>query len=216
MELRPGARRALEVQGRQAALQHRREQSRATLEQAVPRTGRAVQEDSRLSHGCVSDPSDLQRPDFVVENTRQNVGFAKLDAAGLALDEAHVPGIPFPMPSTGAEVMWNMKMRYRGVGVEIPGPFPEFLHAKGEWLRQSTDTFFFHALGEKGVRSSRQLAAWRMRLFNYLEPAALAGQSAVQTAVAGEQATTFLPLPRPAPRAANAVVLLRCATDRPG
>ncbi|MHA5870777.1 DUF1329 domain-containing protein, partial [Pseudomonas aeruginosa] len=31
-------------------------------------------------------------PDFVVENTRQNVGFAKLDAAGLALDEAHVPG----------------------------------------------------------------------------------------------------------------------------
>ncbi|MGA4816152.1 hypothetical protein ACPA9J_17940 [Pseudomonas aeruginosa] len=32
MELRPGARRALEVQGRQAALQHRREQSRATLE----------------------------------------------------------------------------------------------------------------------------------------------------------------------------------------
>ena len=57
-------------------------------------------------------------PDFVVENTRQNVGFAKLDAAGLALDEAHVPGIPFPMPSTGAEVMWNMKMRYRGVGID--------------------------------------------------------------------------------------------------
>jgi hypothetical protein len=26
---------------------------------------------------------------------------------------------PFPMPTTGAEVMWNMKMRYRGVGFDM-------------------------------------------------------------------------------------------------
>src|SRR5689334_21355761 len=58
-------------------------------------------------------------PDFVAENTRQNVGFAKLDSAGVALDDAHLPGVPFPMPGNGAEVMWNMKMRYRGMGVEI-------------------------------------------------------------------------------------------------
>ncbi|HEJ3941451.1 TPA: DUF1329 domain-containing protein, partial [Pseudomonas aeruginosa] len=41
-------------------------------------------------------------PDFVAENTRQNLGFAKLDAEGVALEEAHVPGIPFPLPSSGA------------------------------------------------------------------------------------------------------------------
>lgn len=69
-------------------------------------------------------------PDFVAENTRQNVGFAKLDASGVALEEAHVPGVPFPMPTTGAEVMWNMKLRYRGVGVEIPGAFQVFLLAR--------------------------------------------------------------------------------------
>ena len=132
-------------------------------------------------------------PDFVVENTRQNVGFAKLDAAGLALDEAHVPGIPFPMPSTGAEVMWNMKMRYRGVGVEIPRTISGISPRKGgEWLRQSTDTFFFTPWGKKG--SALFSSVGRLEnatFFNYLEPAALAGQSAVQTAVAGEQATTF-------------------------
>ncbi|HEJ1963646.1 TPA: DUF1329 domain-containing protein [Pseudomonas aeruginosa] len=136
-------------------------------------------------------------PDFVVENTRQNVGFAKLDAAGLALDEAHVPGIPFPMPSTGAEVMWNMKMRYRGVGVEIPRTISGISPRKGgEWLRQSTDTFFFTPWGKKG--SALFSSVGRLEnatFFNYLEPAALAGQSAVQTAVAGEQATTFYYFP---------------------
>lgn len=155
-------------------------------------------------------------PDFVIENTRQNVGFAKLDAAGLALDEAHVPGIPFPMPSTGAEVMWNMKMRYRGVGVEIPGPFPEFLHAKGEWLRQSTDTFFFTPWGKKG--SALFSSVGRLEnatFFNY--PSRLLWPASPRyrlpwPANRPRPSTTS----RPAPRAANAVVLLRCATDRPG
>ncbi|MEN1900299.1 DUF1329 domain-containing protein [Pseudomonas aeruginosa] len=135
-------------------------------------------------------------PDFVVENTRQNVGFAKLDAAGLALDEAHVPGIPFPMPSTGAEVMWNMKMRYRGVGVEIPRTISGISPRKGGMVTSVDRYLLLHALGEKG--SALFSSVGRLEnatFFNYLEPAALAGQSAVQTAVAGEQATTFYYFP---------------------
>lgn len=136
-------------------------------------------------------------PDFVAENTKQNVGFAKLDAAGVALEEAHVPGIPFPMPSTGAEVMWNMKMRYRGVGVELPRSISGISPRKGgEWLRQSTDTVFFTPWGKKG--SALFSSVGRLEnatFFNYQEPAALAGQAAVQTAVAGEQATTFYYFP---------------------
>lgn len=136
-------------------------------------------------------------PEFVAENTRQNVGFAKLDASGLALEEAHLPGAPFPMPSNGAEVMWNMKMRYRGVGVEIPKSISGISPRKGgEWLRQSTDTFFFTPWGKKG--STLFSSVGRLEnatFFNYLKPAALAGQSAVQTAVAGEQATTFYYFP---------------------
>lgn len=136
-------------------------------------------------------------PDFVADNTKQNIGFAKLDAAGLALEEAHVPGIPFPMPKTGAEVMWNMKMRYRGVGVEIPRSVSGISPRKGgEWSRQSVDTFFFTPWGKKG--SALFSSVGRLEnatFFNYLEPAALAGQSAVQTAVAGEQATTFYYFP---------------------
>ncbi len=136
-------------------------------------------------------------PDFVAENTRQNLGFAKLDAEGVALEEAHVPGAPFPLPATGAEVMWNMKMRYRGLGVEIPRTISGVSPRKGgEWLRQSTDTFFFTPWGKKGSALFSSLGRLEnATFFNYQEPAAQAGQSAVQTAVAGEQATTFYYFP---------------------
>lgn len=136
-------------------------------------------------------------PDFVAENTKQNVGFAKLDAAGVALEEAHVPGIPFPVPKTGAEVMWNMKMRYRGVGLEIPRTISGISPRKGgEWLRQSTDTLFFTPWGRKGSALFSSVGHLEnATYFNFQEPPALAGQAAVQTAVAGEQATTFYYFP---------------------
>lgn len=77
-----------------------------------------------------------------------------------------------------------------------PDHFRNFSTQRGEWLRQSTDTFFFTPWGKKG--SALFSSVGRLEnatFFNYLEPAALAGQSAVQTAVAGEQATTFYYFP---------------------
>ena len=58
-------------------------------------------------------------PDFVAENTKKNLGFAKMSADGTALADAYTPGVPFLEPKTGAEAMWNAKMRYRGVGMEL-------------------------------------------------------------------------------------------------
>lgn len=137
-------------------------------------------------------------PDFVAKNTRENVGFASLDADGVALQDAHVPGIPFPMPSNGAEVMWNMKMRYRGVGFDMAKTASGISPRKGggEWLRTSTDWFAFTPWGEKGSAlfssfDHLELATY----FSYNEPAALAGQAGVITSKAGEQATTFYYFP---------------------
>lgn len=135
-------------------------------------------------------------PNFVAENTRQNVGFAKLDASGVALEEAHVPGIPFPMPTTGAEVMWNMKMRYRGVGVEIPRSISGISPRKGGVVAPVHRHLLPDPWGKKGsALFSSYGRLENATFFNYLAPAALAGQSAVQTAVAGEQATTFYYFP---------------------
>ncbi|WP_237881918.1 DUF1329 domain-containing protein [Pseudomonas sp. PGPR40] len=137
-------------------------------------------------------------PDFVADNTRKNVGFASLDADGVVLKDAHVPGIPFPLPTTGAEVMWNMKMRYRGVGFDMSKNASGISPRRGsdDWLRTSTDWFFYTPWGEKGSAlfssfDRTELATY----FTYLEPAALAGQSGMQTLKAGEQATTFIYFP---------------------
>ncbi|MHB9798718.1 DUF1329 domain-containing protein [Pseudomonas sp. MT3] len=136
-------------------------------------------------------------PDFVVENTRKNVGFATLDASGLALQEAHVPGIPFPMPTTGAEVMWNMKMRYRGLGLEMKGYRTGISPRQGgEWLHTKLDMFARTGWAEKG--SALFSSTGRVELESYFlfqEPASLAGQAGVVATNAGEQSATFYYFP---------------------
>ncbi|MEQ1440363.1 DUF1329 domain-containing protein [Fontimonas sp. SYSU GA230001] len=52
-------------------------------------------------------------PDFVVEATYRNALNAELGGGGEALVNAIV-GVPFPIPKSGVEPVWNHKVRYRG------------------------------------------------------------------------------------------------------
>ncbi len=54
-------------------------------------------------------------PDFVYEATFKNATSAELGAGGEALMNA-TTGIPFPIPQSGKEPIWNHKVRYRGLG----------------------------------------------------------------------------------------------------
>jgi len=56
-------------------------------------------------------------PDFVYEATAKNALTAEAGNGGEALNGA-VVGIPFPIPKTGNEPIWNHKFRYRGVGID--------------------------------------------------------------------------------------------------
>ncbi len=53
-------------------------------------------------------------PQRVVENTIKNATQAKTVEGGQGIENA-LPGTPFPVPKTGAEVMWNHLLRYNGV-----------------------------------------------------------------------------------------------------
>jgi hypothetical protein len=53
-------------------------------------------------------------PKKVLDNTAKNAVAAKSVEGGLGLEGA-LPGYPFPIPKTGAEVNWNHQMRYAGV-----------------------------------------------------------------------------------------------------
>ncbi len=52
-------------------------------------------------------------PDFYYEATYRNALQAKLGGNGEALVDA-ITGVPFPIPKTGFEPIWNHKVRYRG------------------------------------------------------------------------------------------------------
>ena len=53
-------------------------------------------------------------PKKVLDNTLKNATQAKTTDGGLGFENA-LPGIPFPIPKTGNEAIWNHLMRYNGV-----------------------------------------------------------------------------------------------------
>lgn len=119
-------------------------------------------------------------PDFVAENTKKNVGFAKLAANGWALQDAVAPGVPFPMPANGTEAMWNVAMRYRGVAVEFKRGSTVVSPRKGsnEWIRYGFEQIMYVPWAEKGSRKLSEAGNTRLHTwFTYLNPPALAGQA---------------------------------------
>jgi hypothetical protein len=59
-------------------------------------------------------------PDWVLKNTVANATTAKLagEVDGDAVEGAHA-GIPFPIPKSGTEVMWNQQLRWSGVRTDM-------------------------------------------------------------------------------------------------
>ena len=53
-------------------------------------------------------------PDAVLAATRRNATSCRSLKDGLAVDVACRGGMPFPIPKTGHEVMWNQQLRYQG------------------------------------------------------------------------------------------------------
>lgn len=55
-------------------------------------------------------------PQAVLNNSRRNATAARSLEGGLAIDNV-MPGVPFPIPQSGAEAMWNFLLRYQGVNI---------------------------------------------------------------------------------------------------
>lgn len=119
-------------------------------------------------------------PDFVAENTKKNPAVAKIGADGWSLAEAVLPGVPFPIPKTGVEAMYNSKMHYRGVGLDLKGTITAVSPRKGstEWIKAGSQQTFFFPWGAKGSANLSTLPqAEYFTYFAYSSPTALAGQA---------------------------------------
>ncbi|POG10211.1 outer membrane lipoprotein-sorting protein [Pseudomonas putida] len=53
-------------------------------------------------------------PQALLDNTLKNAANAKSLQDGMAIENV-LPGVPFPIPQSGAEAMWNHLLRYQGV-----------------------------------------------------------------------------------------------------
>ena len=123
---------------------------------------------------------DCGIPDFVAENTKKNIGYAQLGADGWSLKEAMVPGFPFPFPKNGTEAMWNMKMRYHGVGIDFPHVTTAVSPRKGssDWIQATSNQTMYFPWGLKGSHQLSKLPPVEYyTYFAYDSPAALAGQA---------------------------------------
>jgi len=137
-------------------------------------------------------------PDFIAENTKRNVGFAKMASDGVSLQDAYTPGYPFPMPQSGAEAIWNAKTHYRGVGVEMRNFTTAVSPRKGsnEWIRGVSDMYGFLPWGVKtGTTFAKVDRTEASVYFVYTAPAALAGQALVMTTGAGQAPEVFYYFP---------------------
>ncbi|RQZ18718.1 DUF1329 domain-containing protein [Burkholderia sp. Bp9031] len=137
-------------------------------------------------------------PDFVAENTKNNVGFAKMSADGSELADAHLPGYPFPAPKTGAEVMWNAKLHYRGAGVEMRDITTAVSPRKGssDWIRNVSDAWIYQPWGDKsGTTFAKVNQVEGNAYYAYKSPAAIAGQAAIFTTYAGKPTEVFYYFP---------------------
>ena len=118
------------------------------------------------------------------ERTRQNATEAKIGADGWSLEHARTAGVPFPIPKSGVEVMYNARMRLQGIGVvyhdgtSVVSPRPgtdDFT-----WYQWFLAIYWpFQRPERASVESDGNIEFFTY--YNYSKPAALAGQGFVAT-----------------------------------
>jgi hypothetical protein len=123
-------------------------------------------------------------PDFIHANTKANQGGkAKIGADGWSLEDAALPGVPFPAPKSGIEAMWNFLVRYSGVGVEYSGQRTYVSPAPGAsaGITVGWNQLMYFPWAAKGTNSPKSEGDLQQGIYYaYQEPAALAGQAIVQ------------------------------------
>lgn len=133
-------------------------------------------------------------PEWVAENTKKNVGFAKLASNGYDIQDAYMPGVPFPIPENGAQAVWNHKLRYTALGWEIDPVTSLGSPRKGSdtWIDLSASQIFYYPWGGKGSKKISELPKEdSMTYFKYDAPPALAGQGAILNTFYNKESETF-------------------------
>ncbi len=138
-------------------------------------------------------------PDQVVNNTKAEGGKAKIAADGWSLENAILPGVPFPAPKSGIEAIWNHLIHYSGLAADYPAGFTYVSPAPGsdKGIRVGWNQLLVYPWGDKeGAHDTKSNAGLEVGVYyTYNTPAALAGQAIVQRYYFGADTETFYYFP---------------------
>lgn len=115
-------------------------------------------------------------PTAYYDRTRQNASTARMGENG-RLAEALGAAVPFPLPQSGEEVMWNHKLRWHGEGAITPSLTvlpPRGGDSLGQFLvTQEWQTSPMWSLGNKGVADANDIETYFIA--SYTQPPSVAG-----------------------------------------
>ena len=118
---------------------------------------------------------DFVSPQWLVDNTLKNATGATLMENGQKVDN-NLPGVPFPIPQSGLEVMWNHMVRY------MPEHRYEYdvyyVSSNGKKILSTTGQMYFAlpAYTEERINTPIGDTPWMQLRINYLAPARRAGE----------------------------------------
>lgn len=92
-------------------------------------------------------------PERIYEATRANAAHAQLIAGGNGIEGA-AAGVPFPIPKSGLEVIWNHITRYRGDQLEMVTNQAALL-ASGDYNLQKRNTEWLFVYGREGMTTEK-------------------------------------------------------------
>ena len=123
-------------------------------------------------------------PDFVEQYTKEGASKSSISKSdGWSLENASLPGVPFPIPTSGIEVMWNWLTHYQGLGIEWPKGWtlvsPRPGSTKGIYVSFNQMQYFPWAM--PGRHTPQESSGLQNGFYYaYKEPVSLSGQALVQ------------------------------------
>jgi hypothetical protein len=118
---------------------------------------------------------DYVPPDWLMENTKANATSATMTNGGLKI-EGNLPGVPFPIPQNGMEVMWNHMIRY--IQEHTYDYDVYYVSSNGKAILSTTGhmTNAFPAYTEENRQKDIGDTPWLKLRINYNAPARRAGE----------------------------------------
>jgi hypothetical protein len=118
---------------------------------------------------------DYVPPDWLVENTAGNATASSLVDEGQRI-EGNLPGVPFPIPQSGLEVLWNHMIRHHPDHTYDYDVY--YVSSNGKPILSTTGhmTNIFPAYSEKNRSQLIGDTAWLKLRINYTAPARRAGE----------------------------------------